>query len=308
MRSINGFTLESEFGTKNAGFCKWAFATREAHHFFIKEFLSPKYPEDDCGLSPAIIARKRAECEQFYQEKKQFYLAVRACRTGNITMNHSFFRWGSRYYAASERVYPSDITPMQIAALPEEKKLVLIRALLYSFAELHAHGVIHADVKPDNVLIKKTSRGYYTGKIIDFDSGFLESNPPLPDDLQGDQVYLSPEARLYMMERSTTLSTKMDVFALGLLIHQYWCGALPEIPAGYDYAFEAVLDGKELVPSTRLPEPLREQVRQMLLCDSAQRPGAAEVLHLLAGSREDEETIVDTTDELQPPGFFMLKL
>lgn len=281
MQTINGFQLEKDFSAENAGFCRWAFAKKGSYDYFIKEFLSPKYPEDGCGLSEAVIERKRAECATFFREKTALYNAVKKCRTGNIVINHAFFRSGSKFYAVMERMYPYSMTPAQVSTLSEAKKGVLIRSLLYSFAALHRQGIVHADVKPDNILIKKTKNGFFTGKIIDFDSGFFESSPPDPEELQGDQVYLAPEARLYMMEQVSTLSTKVDIFALGLLFHQYWCGRLPSIPGGYDYTFEAVLDGVDVMPDARLPEPLRGQIRLMLSRDPRARPSAAQVLEQL---------------------------
>ena len=178
MQTINGFQLEKDFSTENAGFCRWAFAKKGICDYFVKEFLSPNYPEDGCGLSEAMIEKKRAECAAFFQEKSALYDAVKKCRTGNIAINHAFFRNGPKYYAVTERMYPCSMTPEQISALSEEKKEILIRSLLYSFAALHRQGVVHADVKPDNILIKKTKKGFFTGKIIDFDSGFFESSPP----------------------------------------------------------------------------------------------------------------------------------
>lgn len=302
MQTINGFQLEKDFSTENAGFCRWAFAKKGSCDFFIKEFLSPKYPEDGCGLSEAMIEKKRAECAAFFQEKTALYSAVKKCRTGNIAINHAFFRSGSKYYAVTERMYPCPMTPEQISTLPETKKEILIRSLLYSFAALHRQGVVHADVKPDNILIKKTKNGFFTGKIIDFDSGFFESSPPCPEELQGDQVYLAPEARLYMMEQVTTLSTKVDIFALGLLFHQYWCGRLPHIPEEYDYTFEAVLDGVAVMPDARLPEPLREQIRLMLSCDPRARPSAAQVLQQLMPGVISVDT-ASRDSRLMPDGF-----
>ena len=35
-----------------------------------------------------------------------------------------------------------------------------------------------------------------------------------------------------MMEEEAKITTKIDIFALGILFHQYWSGHLPNDPVG----------------------------------------------------------------------------
>jgi len=181
----------------------------------------------------------------------------------------------------TEQVKAENLSLSQIAALPENKKMTLIRAILYSFSVLHSKAIVHSDVKPDNILVKRTENGFYTGKIIDFDASFLETEAP--EEIAGDQVYLAPETRRRMMEEPVSVTAKADIFALGILFHQYWCGELPGCPKEYDYLFEAVLDGAEVTLSEKLPEGLREQIGRMLLENPERRPGAEQILRELSG-------------------------
>ena len=57
---IKGYRLTRELSNENAGMCQWGFAEKDGFEFFIKQFLKPKYPADDCGLSPKMIQRLRA--------------------------------------------------------------------------------------------------------------------------------------------------------------------------------------------------------------------------------------------------------
>ena len=276
---VNGFELIGELSANNAGFCRWGFCRRDGREFFIKEFLSPVYPADDADLSPTIIERKRRVCDEFFMSKKAFYDALYQCRSGNNVLVEAFFRSGSKYYIVSDKVVADGTDPAMIAALSPERKMALTRALLYSVSVLHAHGVVHADLKPNNILLKKTRSGYYTAKIIDFDSGFLRDK--VPSDVQGDFIYLAPEAYLKMNEEDVELNEKIDVFALGILLHQYWTGETPRIPGEYRYAFEAVLDDQMLELSGGIPAEVRYQIKRMLLLDPAERPSAEEVLDAL---------------------------
>ena len=280
MRVINGYQMTKDFSAENAGFCKWGFAEKNGYEYFIKEFLAPKYPLDSHELSPSAMEKKRKQCDLFYSEKARVYRALESCRTGNVVIIEDFFRDGAKYYAVTQKIVPSEIPIEQISRLDQSKKLVLIRSLLYSFAKLHSKSVIHADIKPDNILIKKTEAGCYTGKIIDFDSAFFEGT--IPDEIQGDQIYLAPEVRLRMMGEPAEITTKVDIFALGILFHQYWSGKLPTISTDYEYIFESVLDESPIQLDDSIPLGIQRILEKMLEKNPSARPSAMQILRALS--------------------------
>ena len=98
------------------------------------------------------------------------------------------------------------------------------------------------------------------------DSSFFRDDPPRhSDDLVGDQVYMSPEACLFICGEPAELTCKMDVFGLGILFHQYLTGTLPSFDTReYDYAFDYVLDGYKLGVSTEIPSEIRAVISSML--------------------------------------------
>lgn len=278
MGLINGYKLIGELSAQNAGFCQWGFCEKDGREYFIKEFLTPVYPSDSVDLSKKVMERKRKICEDFYTAKKEYYDVLGCCRTGNIILIQDFFRSGSKYYTVTDKVNSDGTDPSIISQLTREKKETLIRSLLFSIAKLHDVGIVHADIKPDNILLKKTRDGFYTAKIIDFDAGFLLEKQPA--EIQGDFIYLSPEVYLKMNEEDVKLSEKIDIFALGILFHQYWTGELPKLGADYRYVFEAVLDGSEVQLSNDIPLYLRTIISRMLSVDPLSRPSAHEILEM----------------------------
>lgn len=280
MREINGYKLTTKLTTQNAGFCQWAFCTKNQHEYFIKEFLAPVYPADDGTLSSTAVERKRKICDRFFYEKRAFYNRLLESRTGNNIIILDFFRFGSKYYIVTDRVDSMGTDPCIIASLDFERQITFIKALLYSVAKFHDNNVIHADLKPDNILLKATENGFITAKIIDFDSGF--STDRVPEEIQGDFVYLAPETYLKMTGEDAQISEKIDIFSLGILIHQYLSGELPSIGSDYKYTFEAVLDSGYLGLSSKLPEPFSNIIGRMLLKDPMLRPSAQQVLKDLA--------------------------
>ena len=286
MTTINGYKLEGELNTQDAGFSRWAFCSKNGHEYHIKEFLSPVYPQDTSELSERMVSRKRKLCEAFYSQRSEYYGILSLCRSGNNVIPHDFFRSGSKYYVVTDRIYTSKRKADGVCRLPDNKRLTLIKALLYSVSTFHEQRIVHGDLKPDNLLLKDTKDGYLTAKIIDFDGGFVEGH--MPKELQGDFVYLSPEAFLHMDGNPVDVTTKADVFALGLLIHQYWTGDLPTFDSECTYAFQAALSDAEIVVSNALPEPLRTCVRRMLSKDPDARPTVSDVLERLGvGAREE---------------------
>lgn len=287
--NVNGYEIIGELKSDNSGFAKWGFAKKDGVEVFIKEFLSPVYPEDTAALSPEQIARKRRICMDFEKNKRSFYSELNKCVTGNIVTVSDFFRWGSRYYIVTDKVDTATIKVSGVARFSLDRKLLIIKIILYCMRTLHRHGIVHGDIKPDNILLKRTASGAYTAKIIDFDSSFLESAPPnSSEEFQGDLVYLAPEsfALVAELDEAPALDRKVDVFALGVLFHQYFTGELPGLDPDYEYAFESVLDGKMPKISPLVPDEWRVLLTSMLCADPARRPDVEEIYSYAYGERK----------------------
>jgi len=279
MMNINGYYLLGELRNDNSGYSKWGFANRNGTEVFIKEFLSPKYPLDDTLLSEKQSAQKKAICHKFEKRKSIFYNQLSKCSTGNIVTVKNFFRFENKYYMVTDKISTETLRPYEICRLPHEQKILIFKVILHSVKSLHEHNIVHGDLKPNNILFKRTELGFYTAKIIDFDSGFLETDPPENDsELQGDQVYLAPESFLFMIGENDTLTQKIDVFALGILFHQYWCGEMPGFDKSeYDYIFEAILNDAIVTINPSVPQPISELILKMLSKNPADRPSVKDI-------------------------------
>lgn len=281
---INGYRLISELKSDNSGFSKWGFAEKNGRVLFIKQFLSPVYPINTGVLSAEQVRKKADICRQFESRKRAFYNRLDRCATGNIITVLDFFRFESKYYIVTEKVETKSLTPEEIAVLPSDKKLLILKTILHSISSLHGNGIVHADIKPNNILIKGTVKGFYTAKIIDFDSGFIERDTSAEMNTEGDLVYLAPETFAAIAEdekNAGKLTHKVDIFALGILFHQYLTGRLPGFDKEYDYVFEAVLDGGKISIDSRLEPKLQEIIRKMLSKDPNARPEASSIFDML---------------------------
>lgn len=289
MRKIHGYELKQELTSQNAGFCQWGFCSKDGHEYFIKEFLDPKFPVDRDLFSPEAYERKFKICEDFVAQKKKYYQMLAKCNTGNNVIVQHFFREGTKYYIITDKVVPCSIDMAEVSALHPDKKEVLLRSILYSVAAFHDMGLVHADLKADNILLKETADGFITAKIIDFDAGFLVGQPQ--STVKGDFIYLSPEAFRKMNGEQINLTEKIDIFALGLLFHQYLTGKLPKFPPEDRYACISALNGNPLELSSTLSPFYRTMIANMLSLRPEDRWSARSILRLFEGNDGGEEPV-----------------
>lgn len=274
---IRNYEIVGTLTTDNSGFSRWGRATCGGRTVFIKEFLTPVYPADDSGLSESLIRSKRMVCQEFYQKKEDLYHRLAECQTGNIIWVEEFFRYGARYYITTEFVQDAVDTINTVKTLSDEKKRIILRLLAYNIGVLHGKGIVHSDIKPNNILVKPTLGGYYTAKLIDFDASFTIDDPPKAgDDVHGDFVYLAPEVFLQMRDVSGCLNEKIDIFSLGLVMHELWCGSLPSFSGEFNYAFEAIVNNETVFIDRSIPADVSRLISRMLLLDPRQRPSAEE--------------------------------
>lgn len=288
MAKFGNYEMIGQMTNQNSGYSVWGFGRKMGREYFIKEFLSPKFPVNDNVSAPEQIARKIKRCRRFERQKVNLYRVVNEYSDGNAVRVDEFFRVDNKYYIAMPKVYAESLKLEEISALPQKEIRRLCTVIAHSMASLHRGGLVHADLKPTNILFTGTRSGKLTAKIIDFDSSFLESEPPEPgDEIVGDQKYFSPEHCMFAWEMEIPLTCKMDVFALGVLFHQYFTGELP----GYDREQnvgpgEAVAKGMPITVSSELPEDLAALLSSMLQLDPALRPGADEVARILQAKPE----------------------
>lgn len=283
MAMLGRYERITALSNKDAGTSTWCFAIREGQEYFIKEFLSPKYPENDTTSSSEKRAKKIKKCEAFEQKKTKMYRTINECSDGNAVRIVDFFRVGAKYYMAMPKINSVELSIDEIARLPEHVKRRICAVVAHSLAQLHKNKFVHADIKRTNVMLAHSSTGKLTAKLIDYDSGFFEYDPPShPEEINGDQVYFSPEAWIAIHGEEVQLTCKLDVFAMGILFHQYLSGELP----GYDEekfccAGEAVAAGEVLQISEKMPEDLQKVISQMLVANPCERISAQGVYNRL---------------------------
>lgn len=268
---INGYELEGDLTADNSGFSKWGFARKDGRKYFIKEFLSPVYPVYAEYLTEEQVERKKAGCRKYEQKMKKLYSDINNCSDGNLVRIQQFFRYGSKYYITTEQIETVEETVIYDQPLTVKKRLC--RVLLHTVLGLHRAGIVHSDIKAENILYKRLDSGAITAKLIDFDNCFPESSPPADvEEIHGDMWYMAPEIFRIISEEKGKPDSAMDVFALGLVFHQILTGKRVGFDAEkYSYPFEALLNGDVLYCDSSVPEEFRGLLTAMLEKDPEKR-------------------------------------
>lgn len=286
MKMIGAYEPLTPLQTAGSGSARWCIARRGTRRFFLKEFLSPVYPAENTN---AVLREKQmARCRRFEEKKRRLYSAMSCVIGDTLVPVTDFFRFGLHYYAVSEEIPEPRLTgESSVETLSREEKREILLSLALCLQRLHLQGIVHADLKPEHVLLRKGALGY-EARLIDLDSGFLTEEPPAPgSETEGDPVYLAPEAFLRMTGEAADIGPAIDTFAFGAILHRLWTGALPETDAPYLY--EAALEQRPIRISAQLPPAYGRAVRRMLDAEPSHRPSDGELVRLFAQPFEKDE-------------------
>lgn len=277
---IGAYTLLSDFQMKDGGNCEWTFASKDGETYFIKKLLSPVYPNANASMSENTRKRKQKICDDFKEKSEHLFQEIRNASKGNSIAPVDFFVHDGRFYIVTEKV-DAAISFKELAKKSEEQKMIIMKVLAYEFGALSVKKIVHSDLKPENLLIKKTIDGFYTVKIIDFGESFFQNAVPDPDSLKGDQIYYSPEfVTAIKKEEGEAITPKSDVFALGIIFHEILCGKRPET-GKYNYLCEAVLNDEVIEIDTSIPKKFHDLLRNMLKKSPKERYSAGKVFRSL---------------------------
>ena len=294
---LGQYQLTTPLSNKDAGSCSWCFAVRDGRDYFIKEFMDPKYPEGDTASSPEKREKKRKKCLKFEEKKTRVYKAINDNSDGIAVRVTDFFRVGAKYYAVMPKIENVKMDTEEVARLPSRTTRSLCAMIAHAVAQLHKGGFIHADLKHTNVMLTHSSSGALTAKLIDYDAGYFEDDPPThSEEIGGDQVYFAPEVYRAINGESVALTRSLDIFSLGVLFHQYLTGTLPVFDmVKYSCVGEAVACNETIV-AAGLPRDLQSMIEKMLSPNPSERPTAQSVYETLIAPLRPHDTIVPVAD------------
>lgn len=146
--------------------------------------------------------------------------------------------------------------------------LKITKEILQALAAAHRSGLIHRDVKPENVLLPETGQV----KVADFGlaRAASEVTAATTGSILGTVAYLSPET-----VSGTAADSRVDVYATGIMLFELLAGIPPfsgdsPIQIAYAHVHEDVPHIKETEPW--VPQPVDDLIAKLTTRDPAKRP------------------------------------
>jgi serine/threonine protein kinase len=160
--------------------------------------------------------------------------------------------------------------------LSEKYAKFVFKQIMEGIAYLHDNGVVHRDIKPDNILM---NNDYSSVALTDF--GMAADVATTPTNICGTLAYVSPEAQRAACQRdfeSYIDWKKSDVFSLGVTFYTV---------SEFDFLFYMRKDDESISPSqkyidrqidkTKCSDELKDLLKKMICVDPKERISMADV-------------------------------
>ncbi len=231
--------------------------TRINRRVAIKELLMP------AGATDAV---RQDRVARFQREAR----AAGALTHPNIVVIFETEAENGRYFIVMEYLEGDNLRQKmeREGALPPEEAVRIATQVLDGLAHAHARGVIHRDIKPDNIHILPSG----LVKITDFGIARLKHEPNLTMDGQifGTPSYMSPE-----QVQGGAIDERSDLFSVGIILYEMLAGYKPfQGDSVITITYNIVHTEPPSPPS--IPAPLEWVIRKALRKHPAERFSTAE--------------------------------
>ncbi|MCB9675278.1 MAG: SUMF1/EgtB/PvdO family nonheme iron enzyme [Alphaproteobacteria bacterium] len=173
--------------------------------------------------------------------------------------------------------------------VPLRRLVELVEGVARALAYAHSEGVVHRDVKPQNLMLGR----FGDVRIMDFGVA-LDLRAPdrdLDDAVVGTPLYMAPEQA---RGEVASCNAAIDVYALGVLLYEIVTGSLPYEGGGIQ-VWHQIIEGPPPDPAERVvegreaPPALLQLVRDAMRRDPAGRPDALALADRLRSWLDGEE-------------------
>ena len=227
-------------------------------------------------LKPELIAADTTALERF---KSEIRLA-RKISHRNVVRTHDLGEARGLYFITMEFVEGTTLKDLVRARgrLPVHVMLPIAKQLCRALEVAHEAGVIHRDIKPQNMVVERDG----TLKVMDFGIARLASRTPQQGLTEAGMVigtpdYMAPEQLL-----GDELDVRADIYSAGVVMYECLTGKLP-----FEAPSPMVLIAKVLEETPPTPHALHEDIPMAISAlvmramsrERDARPATAEAMH-----------------------------
>ncbi|HRH44271.1 MAG TPA: protein kinase [Pyrinomonadaceae bacterium] len=211
-RTLDGkYQIEAKLGTGGAG------AVYLATRLHIGDKVAVKVLRNDKSDDPQVVERFRLEAQ----------LAAHLKHPNAVSIYDYGVTSDGLRYLVMEFVEGRTLRQLiaQQGALPALLVAEIAVQICAALDEAHRLGLIHRDIKPDNIIVQETSTALRV-KVLDFGIAKLSSmgasNLTQTGTIVGTPRYMSPEQCM-----GEHLDGRSDIYSLGIVLYEMLCGIVP---------------------------------------------------------------------------------
>ncbi len=229
---------------------------------------------------PVAIKRIRAELRPIRDIQERFRREARSSANllhQNLAHVYDYRVVGDDAFIIMEYIGGWDLAEIleKVGAVPPDVAAMIGAKMLAGLSYVHTHGLVHRDIKPDNVRV--SLRGEI--KIMDFGIAFdpgETGNLTQPGILIGSPHYLSPEQVV-----GGKLDTRADLFAFGITLYEMLTGKKPFFETPQESVYARIQRGAYIAPEKikpDIPPLLAKLIADCLQTLPQKRPASAQVV------------------------------
>lgn len=204
--------------------------------------------------------RNAQDLERFKRE----IITARKITHANVIRIHDFGMAGEEAFISMELLSGGTLADrIEDGPMPLEEGLETAIGICEGLEAAHVVGIIHRDIKPDNVIFDNAGRP----KLVDFGLARLASAPTRTIGFSGTPFYVSPE-----QAEGGEVTGRSDIYSLGVLLFEMFTGRLPFLAD--NLVRLAMLHSTEPPPAPRSVRPDLPAVLEAVILRCLQKSAA----------------------------------
>lgn len=234
-------------------------------------------------LKPEMLTGDSGALERFKSEIK----LARKIAHRNVVRTYDLGEVNGLYYISMEYVEGKSLKDLLVerGRLPVSIVLPIAKQLCRALEVSHDEGVIHRDIKPQNMVVQ--SDGVL--KVMDFGIARLATRPKGSGHTEAGMVVGTPEYMAPEQLLGDELDARADLYSTGAVLYECLTGRVPITADTAIVLISRVLEEipkspREVVPD--VPSALSDLVMSVLQKDREKRPKSAAELHKLLDAIE----------------------